>query len=213
MSRAINDQLTLGLLFSPRPRSQEMERTVPDISRPVLRGFVLTFWPVFAGSGLALLVVGAVLALAVNSLRDSARNQGSIALLPDAVPLPPKKPVDEPPLAVPAPTITVSVTPAADKPGGSLPAFPAASIKPASPLSKAADPNVPPDIDKALSIPFDLQPEDLPAAALDAPKCDTFGTAIRFVRSPAAASKQAQSEDRLVFTLHVSGNFEDPGFT
>ena len=43
--------------------------------------------------------------------------------------------------------------------------------------------------------------------------CDTYGTTVNFMRSPAAAARKAGKEDKLLFTLHVSGNFEDPQFT
>ena len=43
--------------------------------------------------------------------------------------------------------------------------------------------------------------------------CGSFGTSVEFAESPAAAAAQAKKEQKLVFVLHVSGNFEDPRFT
>jgi hypothetical protein len=43
--------------------------------------------------------------------------------------------------------------------------------------------------------------------------CGSFGTAVQFAESPAAAAKEARKQEKLVFILHVSGNFEDPKFT
>jgi hypothetical protein len=43
--------------------------------------------------------------------------------------------------------------------------------------------------------------------------CAAFGTAVDFVDTPTEAAKQAKKEQKLVFVLHVSGNFEDPRFT
>jgi hypothetical protein len=43
--------------------------------------------------------------------------------------------------------------------------------------------------------------------------CGSFGTAVEFVDTPSAAAQQAKKEQKLVFVLHVSGNFEDPRFT
>jgi hypothetical protein len=40
-----------------------------------------------------------------------------------------------------------------------------------------------------------------------------FGTALTFARSPAEAAKLAKRDKKLAFFLHVSGNFEDSGFT
>jgi hypothetical protein len=39
------------------------------------------------------------------------------------------------------------------------------------------------------------------------------GTRIDFVDTPTEAAKIAKKEQKLVFVLHVSGNFEDPRFT
>jgi hypothetical protein len=43
--------------------------------------------------------------------------------------------------------------------------------------------------------------------------CGSYGTQIEFMDSPAEAAKKAKKENKLVFILHVSGNFEDPKFT
>jgi hypothetical protein len=42
---------------------------------------------------------------------------------------------------------------------------------------------------------------------------ETFGTTISFVRNPAEAARLAAQERKLTFLLHVSGSFEDAGFT
>ena len=43
--------------------------------------------------------------------------------------------------------------------------------------------------------------------------CGDYGTSVTFAESPAAAAKQALLEEKLVFVLHVSGNFEASAFT
>ncbi len=43
--------------------------------------------------------------------------------------------------------------------------------------------------------------------------CGSHGTRIEFVDTPREAAKIAKKEQKLVFVLHVSGNFEDPRFT
>ena len=40
-----------------------------------------------------------------------------------------------------------------------------------------------------------------------------FGTALKFARNPAEAAKLAKQGNKLAFFLHVSGNFEESGFT
>jgi hypothetical protein len=43
--------------------------------------------------------------------------------------------------------------------------------------------------------------------------CGSFGTTVDFVSTPSEAAKLAKKQEKLVFVLHVSGNFEDPRFT
>jgi hypothetical protein len=50
---------------------------------------------------------------------------------------------------------------------------------------------------------------DQPAAEA----CGKYGTSVHFLSTPALAAKQAEKEEKLVFVLHVSGLFEDPGVT
>jgi hypothetical protein len=45
------------------------------------------------------------------------------------------------------------------------------------------------------------------------PTCGSHGTTIDFLDTPREASEQAKKEGKLVFVLHVSGNFENPRFT
>ena len=51
------------------------------------------------------------------------------------------------------------------------------------------------------------------AAAPARAGCGGHGTAVQFYDSPAEAAARAKKEQKLVFVLHVSGNFEDPRFT
>ena len=41
----------------------------------------------------------------------------------------------------------------------------------------------------------------------------SLGTKLVWARSPEEAAKQAEESGKLVLVLHVSGNFENPGFT
>ncbi len=50
--------------------------------------------------------------------------------------------------------------------------------------------------------------------ALDKPEtCGSHGTSVEFLDTPSDAAAKAKKEQKLVFVLHVSGNFEDPRFT
>ena len=45
------------------------------------------------------------------------------------------------------------------------------------------------------------------------PDREAFATTVAFVRNPQEAARVAKKEDKLTFLLHLSGNFEEPGFT
>jgi hypothetical protein len=47
----------------------------------------------------------------------------------------------------------------------------------------------------------------------EAATCGDHGTAVKFEPTPSDAAKRAIKEQKLVFVLHVSGEFEDPDFT
>jgi hypothetical protein len=43
--------------------------------------------------------------------------------------------------------------------------------------------------------------------------CGDHGTNVHFEKTPSDAAKKALKEEKLVFVLHVSGNFEDSELT
>lgn len=43
--------------------------------------------------------------------------------------------------------------------------------------------------------------------------CAGHGTSVDFYDTPSEAATRAKKQQKLVFVLHVSGNFEDPRFT
>jgi hypothetical protein len=59
------------------------------------------------------------------------------------------------------------------------------------------------------------KPSPLPELPVkgDKKSCGSHGTTVDFVDSPREAARRAKKEEKLVFVLHVSGNFEDPRFT
>jgi hypothetical protein len=44
-------------------------------------------------------------------------------------------------------------------------------------------------------------------------QCERFGTKIAFIKSPTEAFRKAREENKQVFFVHLSGNFEDNEFT
>jgi len=52
-----------------------------------------------------------------------------------------------------------------------------------------------------------------PAPKAEDETCGSFNTMVAFYDTPSSAARHANKEQKLVFVLHVSGNFEDPRFT
>jgi hypothetical protein len=132
----------------------------------------------------------AVVAVAFVPFVLTALGLAAVALRPTSRPAAePATPVVAAPLVEPEPVIAVEATkpaPEPVEPGEARPPLPG--------MRPPADEPVP-------------APERAPA------KCDRFGTAIDFVRSPALAFPQAAREQKLVMVLHLAGYFDDPGFT
>jgi hypothetical protein len=66
------------------------------------------------------------------------------------------------------------------------------------------------------SVPIALEPNSggtLPSAPQPGSSAGNCGTQVHFVKDPQAAFQQARKDKKLVFLLHVSGNFEDAKFT
>jgi hypothetical protein len=54
----------------------------------------------------------------------------------------------------------------------------------------------------------------LPASELlPADRCKTFETKVRFHPTMADAADEARKSKKMLFVLHISGDFDDPGFT
>jgi hypothetical protein len=47
----------------------------------------------------------------------------------------------------------------------------------------------------------------------EAATCGSYGTSVHFEATPSDAARKALKEQKLVFVLHVSGNFENSDFT
>jgi len=67
-----------------------------------------------------------------------------------------------------------------------------------------------------LSSASELRPIGKKSAILPIPdkkEAGCHGTSVDFVDTPREAAALAEKQGKLVFVLHVSGNFEDPRFT
>jgi hypothetical protein len=62
-----------------------------------------------------------------------------------------------------------------------------------------------------------LPPSDAPSEkppVKSAPvNCQTFGTNVEFVSRPPLAARLARQDQKLLYVLHLSGNFENDRFT
>jgi hypothetical protein len=214
-------------------------RTRQSVGRVAVAGGSLwSYWPVYVGVSLAVSLVTAGLTLAVHNLKRGQTPQAE-----DFAEIPPPYRVDNEKQTDVRHTTDSSAMEARERQSAILPVVATRKLMPEMPLEAAKSvpefmvPAAAPQTFvkseplKVQSNPVNLLPAqpqcatalpvchtnlptvcqtNLPAAAQNDP---TYGTAIHFVTSPIAAARAAAKQDKLVFVLHVSGNFEDPQFT
>ena len=155
--------------------------------RKMFNGAAKAYWPVLLGGTMAILLVATGLSVALQAAKRSQEKAFQAAI--------------KPALFVEGRTVV---------PGSARIEAPPFAMTVKSPLpGRIPSPKFqeltvvlqPP----APEIEVDSNPQDT--------TCDTYGTSVNFMRSPIAAARRAAREDKLLFTLHVSGNFEDPQFT
>lgn len=163
----------------------------------------LVHWrPVVVVGGLALLLVGVLIAwLATHPPRRDSGATPPAVEVPAVAIHPTPTPLAAPVVAPPRPVVSVVVAAAP------VVAPPPVAVKPA-----AADDLTPPEEDEPEPAP---EPAKETAAAPPAPdkRGETYGTRVLFLNSPAEAARTARKEEKLLFVLHVSGNFEESCFT
>jgi hypothetical protein len=162
----------------------------PAASRPrrIFNGAARAYWPVLLGGSVAIVLVGAGLTVAVQSVRRPSPQWSKT-----------------PSKAIPRLIIEERIVRGVARPEAPPFAFAAKAALPGTipapkfqELAMILQPPAP-------EIEVDSNPQDA--------TYDTYGTSVNFMRSPTAAVRKARKEDKLLFTLHVSGNFEDPQFT
>jgi hypothetical protein len=156
------------------------------------RGPSIIHWPVVAAAGAAglLFMAGLTVAAWRGSHAGRARETATTPAAVAAVQAPTPPPSEEPPPADPQP--------------------PAAS--PAEEENELPPTTAGPSLAEVDSLQADPAPATPPVPRC-APATETHGTRVDFVALPAEASRLAVQEDKLLFVLHLSGNFEDPQFT
>jgi hypothetical protein len=58
-----------------------------------------------------------------------------------------------------------------------------------------------------------VAPRQSVAAEQEGGKAGRYGTCVDFVNNPVKAAQKAAKEGKLLFEVHISGNFEDEHFT
>jgi hypothetical protein len=122
------------------------------------------------------------------------------------------------PVAAPTTTLPVAMN---DKPAAEVVKKPS-PVKPAQEVKETSQPQPPKE--KAPANPPPVPPDDPKAQAPSLPatefthsdepaSCQNYGTQVAFVSNPAEAAQRALKEHKLLFLLHLSGNFEDAAFT
>jgi hypothetical protein len=81
-------------------------------------------------------------------------------------------------------------------------------------VAAVADPfNPPPVAESHTGTTTVSEPAAGETVAAQPPATETYGTSVAFLCSPARAARQARNEEKLLFLLHISGNFEEARFT
>jgi hypothetical protein len=157
-------------------------------SHPFAPWWKLIDWRLVAAAGLPLwaFVFGMIVAWRPAAPPPPAEPPAAAAVSPAPLPPPP---------APPEPVVVEAPPPRVVKPEPVVLTVPV--IVPTVPLDPPAD-------------EFKLPDAEVVAAA---DKCQTFDTKIRFHRGLPEAAEQAKVSKKLLFVLHISGHFDDPGFT
>ena len=178
-------------MSQPRPRYRPTGGRCPPLPVPRVHPSASPRWPlILAATALGVLILTLATLTAWVSTSPRTANSGPAAAIEPATP---EVAQDEP-----FPAVDVAKLPVAQEPP------PAAQPAPADPVPQAV----------AVSIPNPKNdPPPAPPADAPVPACQNFGTAVAFRNSPVEAARQADKNQKLLFVLHVSGNFESDCFT
>ena len=203
----------------PPPPREERRTGHPRPQAPLL------YWrPVLIATAFTTLFIGTIVAAGVaNTLsRKTARQTDTtVATVPEATPT--DSEAADPPLLdeKPLPAIHRAV----------VRAEVAAPVRPAVKQEKAVPKELTPEQlqpvarevappDRPDSVPEPPAPQPVapapvppPVVVKAPPGTETFGTSVVFVRTPLVAARQAREQQKLLFILHVSGDFEEACFT
>jgi hypothetical protein len=169
----------------------------------------------------AMIVVGLGLTALMGRQAPSAKAEpvAVASLLPQVAPATPATPAAPAVATVPEPQKDETRLELDSKPEPLQPNKPAAKEQladpaPVMPVVVAAAPMVaPPDPPAPRAAP-EVPAVDKPAACAECQKkAGSYGTSLEFAESPTEAAKLASKQSKLMFVVHISGNFEDDKFT
>jgi hypothetical protein len=173
-------------------------------------------WLLLASTA-AVIVVGLGLTALMGRQASPKAEPMAVASLPQVAPATPATPA--------TPALAVTPEPRKDeprlepdsKPEPLQPNKPAAKElladpAPVMPVAVAAAPPVAPPDPPAPRAEIPIA--DKPAACAECQKkAGSYGTSLEFAESPTEAAKLASKQSKLMFVVHISGNFEDDKFT
>ena len=165
-------------------------------SVPAARPPLFHWKPVAAAAAVGLLLVVAVVAWAARHHRRAAADADSTAAPPVRERAAPAKTT-----AAPSPFVPVLKGVAVAAVNG-VPSRPVAAAS-VAPLA----------VPEPIAPPPETRMAAVAAAEPDGAVCRKFGTSVDFDPNPTHAAKRAAETEKLLLVLHVSGNFEDSGFT
>jgi len=213
---------------TPRVRQDRPVPTAQPFSSPNGRSAI--YWPgVFVAIVLFVVMIGSLVGFLWLGSHLPAATTHSVKQTREAAPVleslaPPSHShlvalPEEPPKApaLPAPAEQGNPLAPSAAPTGALPPLPAPT--PQRRADSKSNPATGTETAKAPPAP--AAPDTAPAtcdagtaaAKVGEPAYETFGTSVNFLRSPAEAAREARKEDKLLFVLHIAGNFEDDRFT
>jgi hypothetical protein len=175
---------------------------VPSNPPPLLspRPSLVNWPPIVAAASMSFALLVSVVAWIVTHPRHTTEVAAPVANLTSAAP---EEVQSAPPAPLPVahPAAPLDVTPTFHHPDRRE------VLVKNLPLVDEAPPLLPP------IEPPPAKKEPIAAASLPAPAGETYGTQVLFLNNPAAAAALAKHDKKLMFVMHISGNFEESCFT
>lgn len=198
--KGVPAKITLAAMMRAVPSRQETPATPTASSKPKL-----IHWPIVAAATLPCAVlIGVVMLLLAQYRVERVSAQAMRGTFPNEETI-----IAHRACASQSPDPVLGLTAQAELPEASEPSEPVFKpfVLPVAASRREREP--------APALTSESAREEEPEAppAKDEPTCQRFGTAVDFATSPVDALVRAGKEQKLLFLLHISGNFDDSKFT